>query len=319
MYSTKKPRRKAGLSLWDPRTAGGTMPEPIINHGYFVGTSGLGLWDPRTAGATMPEPRVNRAYIAGVVYDAARDDYPHLKNPPGISATSPTMAGLGGYGRGCGCGSLPSMPCPCPRCCAGLPCRCGARSFNGLGSNEVRARNTWQQVPNPVIKPQASAPDLDPTTITEAEVVGFRRPPAQTRVAVKVLRNGFEYWVDPNALPQNVFTANAAGINAVLARVTPELIESERKTVKAATAESARQNQLDRAWQAAFEERTSLLNLLAREARGLADKAGAAVGLAIPTWAKVAAGAIVVGFAANIYLNYLKTKQLMLKAKSLGE
>lgn len=62
-----------------------------------------------------------------------------------------------------------------------------------------------------------------------------------------------------------------------------------------------------------------MLNLLAREAGALADKAGAAASLAIPTWAKVAAGAVVVGFAANIYLNYLKTKQLTLKAKSLGE
>ena len=128
MYVKRRGKRpsNAALSLWDPRTAGRTMPEPIINHGYFVGSSGLGLWDPRTAGRTMPEPSVNRAYIAGVVYDAARDDYPRLKNPPGISATPPTMAGLGGYGRGCGCGCGPKSSCACRHCGSRRPCGCEA-------------------------------------------------------------------------------------------------------------------------------------------------------------------------------------------------
>ena len=356
MYSTNKPRRKAGLSLWDPRTAGGTMPEPIINHGYFVGTSGLGLWDPRTAGATMPEPRINRAYIAGVVYDAARDDYPHLKNPPGISATSPTMAGLGGYGRGCGCGSLPSMPCRCPRCRAGLPCRCCATPVDGLwdsakntvsetfndlwystkkgyasakdyvtGANQqpVEAQGiaalTFPQFPDPVIKKVRAAPDLNPQTIQPNEVVGLHRNPGQMRISVRVNHGGWDYFVNPNALRPEVFAQVADGLKVFAARVTPAVLENEQKRITNARAEHARQNALDAKWLAEFEEKNSLLNLMAREAGALADKAGAAASLAIPTWAKVAAGAIVVGFAANIYLNYLKTKQLTLKAKSLGE
>lgn len=334
MYFKKQPRGKAGLSLWDPRTAGATMPEPIINHGYFVGTSGLGLWDPRTAGATMPEPRINRAYIAGVVYDAARDDYPHLKNPPGISATSPTMAGLGGYGRGCGCGSLPSMPCRCPRCRAGLPCPCCATPVDGLGDSAkdyvtganqqpVKAQGigSFVQFPDPVIKKVRAAPDLNPQTIQPNEVVGLHRNPGQMRISVRVNHGGWDYFVNPNALRPEVFAQVADGLKAVAARVTPAVLENEQKRITNAGAEHARQNALDAKWRAEFDEKNSLLNLMAREARALADKAGAAAGLAIPTWAKVAAGAIVVGFAANIYLNYLKTKQLTLtlKAKSLGE
>jgi hypothetical protein len=118
------------------------MPEPIINHGYFVGTSGLGLWDPRTAGRTMPEPRVNRAYVAGVVYDAAHDDYPRLKNPRGIAPSPPTMQGLGGYGRGCGCGCGPESSCACPRRGARRPCGCGAPVSGLLDDAWSAVKNT---------------------------------------------------------------------------------------------------------------------------------------------------------------------------------
>lgn len=128
MSNCYKKYRANGVGLWDPRVAGGTMPEPIINHGYFTGSSGLGLWDPRVAAGTMPEPRVNRAYVPGVVYDAARDDYPQLRNPPGISAQVPTMQGLGslGYAGSCGCPRRCGcrMPCRCSQFLSGPSCGC---------------------------------------------------------------------------------------------------------------------------------------------------------------------------------------------------
>ena len=324
MYVKRRVKRpsKAALSLWDPRTAGRTMPEPIINHGYFVGTSGLGLWDPRAAGRTMPEPRINRAYVAGVVYDAAHDDYPRLKNPPGISATPPTMAGLGGYGRGCGCGGLSGYAaCSCPRCRAGLPCRCCATPVGGLQPVEAQgiALLTSTQFPDPVIKKVRAAPDLNPQTIQPNEVVGLHRNPGQMRISVRVNQGGWDYYVNPNALRPEVFAQVADGLKVFAARTTPEILENEQKRSKYARAEHARQNALDAKWQAEFDEKNSFLNLMAREARGLADKAGAAAGLAIPTWAKVAAGVVAVGFVANIYLNYLKTKQLVLKSRASAD
>lgn len=349
--------RSTGLSLWDPRIAGATMPEPVINHGYFVGTSGLGLWDPRIAGATMPEPVVNRAYTVGVITDAARGDYPRLKNPPGISATPPTMAGLGGYGRGCGCGGLSGYAsCRCPRCRAGLPCPCCATPVGGLwdsakntvsetfndlwystkkgfsaakdyvtGANQqpVEAQGiaslTFPQFPDPVLKKVSAAPDLDPKTIQPNEVVGLFRNPGQTRISIRVNKGGWDYLVNPNALSPEAFAQVAEGIKVVAARTTPAVLEAEQKRITNARAEIARQNALDAKWQAEFNEKNSLLNLMAREARGLADKAGAAAGLAIPTWAKVAAGVVALGFVANIYLNYLKTKQLMLKSRASAD
>ena len=309
MYFKKQPRGKAGLSLWDPRTAGATMPEPIINHGYFVGTSGLGLWDPRTAGATMPEPRINRAYIAGIVYDAARDDYPHLKNPPGISATQPTMAGLGGVGRGCGCG--PVARCDCPRCCAGLPCRCRA-SMSGLGANELLAQSSasWVQFPNPVLKTGRSAPDLlDPATITDAEIVGFHRNPGQTRVAVRVNRGGFDYRVDPNVLADSVRATIAQGLTTMQGKATPDVIAAERKRVGAAVQESARQDQLDRQWQAAFNQRNTYWELLKKEAKDVGGNVGDVTKNLIPDWVKYVAGVGVALYAGSLLLRFAELRK----------
>jgi len=335
----KKPS-KAALSLWDPRTAGRTMPEPIINHGYFVGTSGLGLWDPRTAGRTMPEPRVNRAYVAGVVYDAAHDDYPRLKNPRGIAPSPPTMQGLGGYGRGCGCGGLSGCAsCGCPRCRVGLPCNCnapvdgmfddawtsiksGAATVsdkiastyrNITGTQEVGAQGTaaWNQFPNPVIKSVSNAPNLDPQTVTAAEIGRLSRQPAQVKFAVAVVRGGWHYLVDPTVLRPEVFATIAPALKDAQARVTPAVIAEERKRVGVANVEMARQDALDAAWEARMDEKYSLLNLLKTEWKN----AGANLADMAPTWLKVAAGVGVALFAANIYLNYLKTKQLVLKSR----
>lgn len=350
----KKPS-KAALSLWDPRTAGRTMPEPIINHGYFVGTSGLGLWDPRTAGRTMPEPRINRAYVAGVVYDAAHDDYPRLNNPRGIAPSPPTMQGLGGYGRGCGCGGVSGCAsCGCPRCRRGLPCPCCATPVGGLwdsakntvsetfndlwysakkgytaakdyvtGANqqpvEAQGLKSFAQFPDPVIKKVSAAPDLNPQTIQPNEVVGLYRAPGQMRISIRVNHGGWDYVVNPNAVRPEVFAQVAEGLKVVAARITPEILAAEQKQITNARAEIARQNALDAKWQAEFEEKNSLLNLMAREFRDLANKAGDAAGLAIPTWAKVAAGVVAVGFVANIYLNYLKTKQLVLKSRASAD
>jgi hypothetical protein len=239
------------MGLWEPRHAGLTMPEPVINHGYFTGTSGLGLWEPRLAGRTMPEPTVNRAYIAGVVYDAARDDYPRLKNP---SFIKPGVSGLGIFGIG----EKKERKSPVPL--SDVPRMQFAAGRPGLQLVDVLAFLQYMDV-----------------TRTDATREGTVRYSALVRYTdagkvyenikeIKVPISLAEKYRPMGIMPGLPSSAELQGQTARIQAIPEAQIKEEKAKMERQALESKRQDELDRGWQQEFDERNSLSNLLAREA-----------------------------------------------------
>lgn len=277
------------MGLWEPRHAGLTMPEPVINHGYFTGTSGLGLWEPWRAGLTMPEPRINRAYVAGVVYDAARDDYPRLKNPSFVDAKG--VSGLG---------------------------------ISGLGVNPppIEPRDIG------LMRLSVAGPGMTLIDVLEfLEFQSFTRRDA-TRAGtvrytakVKYMENGkvrtnYKEVVVPLALAEKYrkimpglpSAAELSGQTARVESISDSQIKEEQAKMERQAAESKRQDELDRKWQREFDERNSFAALLAREAADRSKDVGKfgwdfikELLKSVPTGVWLAGGAALAGY---IYVMY---------------
>jgi len=284
------------MGLWEPRHAGLTMPEPVINHGYFTGTSGLGLWEPWRAGLTMPEPRINRAYVAGVVYDAARDDYPQRKNPAFIKSNAVSGLGLFGIGE--------------------KPKRTSLVDLADVPKMQFSTPSPWLELKDVQAFLQfLSYTRTEGTREGTVKYSALVRYTDKAQTAGKVYENIKEIKVPlslaekyRSIMPGLPPTAELQGQVARIQAIPEAQIKEEKAKMERQALESKRQSELDRQWQQEFDERNSLRNLLAREA---ADTAKGATKFgwefikeilkSVPTGVWLAGGAALAGY---IYVMY---------------